>query len=556
MTEPPQGEGPPLPAHLDPRARQVRRPFRPSPAGPRRTSSRRLPTPPTPSAPNGDVLPGGAGISGGRHVGPRRSTRRRLLRAVSWLAVFLSFATLVTAGVGYAFVRQYNGNIGRLGGIFGPGTGDRSTNTSSGPVNILLVGSDTRANLAPGQSFQGTGAEYVTGQRSDTIILAHLYGKDDVAQLISFPRDSWVTIPAYTDPKTGKTIPAHFNKINSALEEGGPPLLVKTIQQLSGLTVDHYAQIDFTGFKTMVDALGGVEICLPKAEREPKSGIDLPAGRSVVKGDQALAYVRQRYGLTRGDIDRIARQQQFLGAIVRKVLSAGTLTNPFKLNAFLNAATKSVQVDDGLSLSGLRDLALRAKGFSSGSVVFSTLPVANPAGMRGGQSVVLLDDAAVQRLFQGIKDDVPPGKAAPGPKPSTATEVLTVAPQDVRVRVYNGAGVQALGARAAADLQSAGFAVVGAPGNRGSGATQTVVLYGPGKLEAARTVAAAIAGSVVKESAAATSALEVVVGSSYAGVQRVQVGQPAPVPSAAPTPTPSPTGTPAITTAAQDPCAV
>ncbi|MFP5369368.1 MAG: LCP family protein, partial [Actinomycetes bacterium] len=340
------------------------------------------------------------------------------------------------------------GNINRLDGIFDGQ--ERAPVEDAGPRTVLIVGSDSREGLAPGEDFQGRGAEFVTGQRADTIILAHLYGDDDVAQLVSVPRDSWVTIPAHTDPETGEPVPAREAKINSAILEGGPSLLVQTVQQLSGLQVDHYVQVDFTGFKDMVDALGGVEVCLPEAAKEPKSGIDLPAGRSVVQGEQALAFVRQRSGLPRGDIDRIARQQQFMGAIVRKVLSAGTLANPFKLNAFLDAATQSLQVDEGLTISGLRDLALRLRGFDSGGVVFSTVPVADPAARRDGQSVVLIDEAAAADLFAGLRDDVPPGARSPEDEGPPAAP-LVVAPQDIRVKVLNGAGVRGLAGRVAGD---------------------------------------------------------------------------------------------------------
>ncbi|HVM26127.1 MAG TPA: LCP family protein [Mycobacteriales bacterium] len=459
-----------------------------------------------------------------------------------------SVTILAAAGAGYAFVQHYDGNINRLDGIF-DGT-DRGEVGESGPKNILIVGSDSREGLAPGEDFQGTGDEFVTGQRSDTIILAHLYGDDEVAQLVSFPRDSWVTIPASTDPRTGERRPAHEAKINSAFFEGGPALLVATVQQLSGLTIDHYVQVDFTGFKGMVDALGGVEVCLPEAAREPKSGIDLPAGRSTVEGEQALAFVRQRSGLARGDIDRIARQQQFMGAIVRKTLSAGTLANPFKLNGFLDAATESLQVDEDLTIGGLRDLALRMRGFDSGGVIFSTVPVADPAARREGQSVVLLDEAAAEGLFDGLRRDVPPGRAEPEPQPGDAGPALVVAPQSIRVEVYNGAGVQGLAARVASDLQDAGFAVVGPPANRSGGGQQTVVLHGPDKAESARTVAAAIPGAVTELDPSLGNVLQVVAGSSYRGVLPVTVGEPAPsAPPVSSTP-------PEATTAAEDPCAV
>ncbi len=165
------------------------------------------------------------------------------------------------------------------------------------------------------------------------MILAHLYGDSDQAEIVSLPRDSWVTIPEFIEPGTGKLVKEHEAKLNSAFERGGPALLIRTIEAMSGLRVDNYMQIDFDGFLSLVDALDGVEVCLSQPAKEDDSGIDLQAGRQTIKGFQALAFVRQRQKLPRGDLDRIERQQQFIGAIVRKTLSTGTLLNPFRLHA-------------------------------------------------------------------------------------------------------------------------------------------------------------------------------------------------------------------------------
>ena len=302
---------------------------------------------------------------------------------------------------------------------------------------MLLVGSDSRDGDGNG-AFQGKGSEFVSGQRSDTVILAHLYADSDTAQLVSFPRDSYVTIPAHVDPATGEQRPAAKGKLNSAFALGGPALLIATIEELTDVRVDHYVQIDFEGFQAMVDKLGGVEVCLSAPAKEKDSGIDLPAGRQTVRGQQALAFVRQRKELAGGDLDRIRRQQQFIGSITRKVLSAGTLLNPVRLNGFLDVATASLQVDEGLSAGDLKDLALRMRGFDAGGVLFTTVPVADSNKIINRESFVVLDDAKAAVLFDGLRRDDAPGTAAPAP---TATPVaaapLTVAPDAVRVQVYN-----------------------------------------------------------------------------------------------------------------------
>jgi LCP family protein required for cell wall assembly len=508
--------GRPLPPELDPRGRHRSGGSRPA-AGSRAASG-----------------------PGRRAAGPRRG--RRLARALSWLAVLTSMSILAAAGAGYALVNRYDGNINRLDGIF-EGS-DTPEPVDDGPRTILIVGSDSREGLTGEEAFQGEGDEFVTGQRSDVIILAHLYGGSDQAQLVSFPRDTWVEIPAYTDPETGDFTPAHSGKINSAFQEGGPSLLIQTVQDLTGIDVDNYMQVDFTGFKRIVDELGGVEICLSEAQKDIQSGIDLPAGRQEVMGDQALAFVRQRNGLARGDIDRIARQQQFIGSIVRKVLSAGTLANPLRLNGFLDAATSSLQVDETLAVGDLRDLALRFRGFAAGGVTFTTPPIENISASRGGQSVVLLDEEGSQQLFDRIARDVPPN----APAPTAPATDLIVRPSQISLEVLNGAGIQGLAGRAAADLAEVGFQVVGPPGNRGTDAEQTTVFHGPDKADSARTVAAAIPGATTELDPTLGRTLQVVVGASYDGAQPVEVTPASPPPAA-------PADEPETRTAAEDPCA-
>jgi len=471
---------------------------------------------------------------------------------MSFLAVLTSFSVLAVAVGGYLLVNKYDRQIDRIPDVFAASGEQRPAETPRDARNILIVGSDSRGDLAAGEGTQGRGDTFVTGQRSDTMILAHLYGDSDKAQLVSLPRDSWVTIPAFTDPANGELVEAHEAKLNSAFERGGPALLIRTIEQLSGLRIDNYMQIDFEGFLSMVNTLGGVEVCLSEPAKEKDSGIDLPAGRQTVKGAQALAFVRQRQGLPRGDLDRIARQQQFIAAIVRKTLSTGTLLNPFKLNDTLNVATDALQVDDGTSVDDLRDLATRFRTFDAGGVVFTTLPVADADVRAGRQRVVMLDDAKTDELFDLLRRDIPPDSPRAA-RATPAAEPLVVAPEDVQVRVYNGAGVTGLGRRAYDELGSAGFQLVDAPDNRGSEAVQTTVYHGPDRADSARTVAAAIPGSRTELDPALEGTLEVVVGSSYDGVQAVSVTPKAQEPTAGEAGAPS--AAPAVKTAAEDPCA-
>jgi LCP family protein required for cell wall assembly len=460
-------------------------------------------------------------------------------RVLSWIALSMAVVILGLAGVGYVLVQHYNGNIDRISNVFSrPGKAPAAAPHNA--MNVLLVGSDTRA----GANGRGTGGHTLTaGQRSDTIILAHLYGSSDHALFVSFPRDSYVEIPAWTDPKTHVVHRSRHDKINSAISEGGPALLIATVEKLTNIRVDHYVQVDFVGFKKMVDKLGGVDICLKQDVNDAKSKLTLSRGRHHINGNTALAFARDRHSFAGQDLDRIKNQQQLIGSMIHKVLSSGTLLNPLKLNGFLNAATSSLQVDDKLSFGDMKDIALRVRGFNSGHVLFTTVPFSNPAARINGASVVELDPAADEALFSALRQDRAPGAAT---KP-TAAPKLTVKPASIRVRVYNGSGKAGLGRKAFSDLGAVGFATTGTPSNRGAGATQTIVFYGPSKADSAKTLVAAIPGAVAQEDPTLTRTLEVVVGSGYTGAHAVTVT------AAGPTATSSPA--PKLRTAQDDICA-
>lgn len=510
---PPRRQPGALPPHLDPRG-----PRRPVP----RVDQGRVPAPPPTNRPLGRP-PGGP------------PPRKRWGRVLSWVALTMSVVILGLAGVGYVLIQHYDGQIDRI-----PGLGDRGPKPDAAPKNaqnVLLVGSDSRE----GANAKGTGGRgFSPGQRSDTIILAHLYGKSDKALFVSFPRDSYVEIPSYTDA-AGRTHRSHHGRINSAFSLGGPKLLIATVEKLTDIRVDHYIQVDFVGFKSMVDRLGGVDICLPKDVNDPKSQLVLSAGRHHVNGKTALAFARARKSFAGQDLDRIKHQQQLIGSLIHKVLSAGTLINPLKLNGFLNAATGSLQVDEDLSFNKLKDIALRARGFSSGGVLFTTAPIANPSARINGASVVELDEEAGADLFGSLRRDQAPGTAD---KPSPNN--LVVKPGSISVRVFNGSGVSGLARRAFNDLASVGFVTTGTPTNRGSGSEKTTVFYGPNKADSARTLQAALPGSVLQEDPNLQRTLEVVVGSSYDGAKKVTVTG---------TPKPTKSATPALRTAEDDVCA-
>jgi LCP family protein required for cell wall assembly len=207
-------------------------------------------------------------------------------------------------------------------------------------------------------------------------------------------------------------IRGHGNaKLNAAFSFGGPPLLIATIERLTGVRVDHFAILDFDGFRSMTDALGGVTVRVARTVRDPARKVVWPAGTHHLDGARALDFVRQRHNLPGGDLGRIKRQQAFLKALAGQVVDTGTLANPLKLNAFLEAATKAVSVDESLTISRLRSLALQFRSVRAGDVVFVTAPVAG-AGTAGRQSVVYLDRVKGRPLYQALRTDAVEGYLA------------------------------------------------------------------------------------------------------------------------------------------------
>jgi LCP family protein required for cell wall assembly len=378
-------------------------------------------------------------------------------------------------------------------------------------MNILLMGSDSRK----GQTNKKYGdPDIYTGERSDTAILLHLSADRSFATAVSIPRDTWVMLP--TCEIDGRTVGAFEGKFNTAFEIGGPGCTVKLVEQMTGLTVDNFAVIDFDGFKEVVDALGGVEVCLTEPANDPASKLQLPAGTSTVNGEQALSFVRARKTLSDGsDLSRIKRQQAFLSAMIREASSTGLLLNPIKLYSTLNAATSGLTTDPGLAeIDVLRDLALSVRGMAPSEIAFLTMPWVE----RGDGQNVLVDEAAAAPIWQSIADDVPwikPKKSQSQSRPDAAD--LTVAPDEITVRILNGSGVAGRAAEVAAALEAQGFTIAGIGDADRPDYSATEIRHDAASAEAARTVLAAFPGArTTADTSAAT--ITIVLGSTYTGV--------------------------------------
>src|SRR5689334_6318029 len=273
---------------------------------------------------------------------PRR-VRRILVRL---LVVVLALAVVLGgAAVGAAFWLQhkYDSNIDRFGDPFASiPAASRPAPAPANVQNILLLGSDSRVSAGDPSQWEA-GA-----QRTDAIMVAHVPADRSAIQIVSIPRDSWVDIPGH-----GK------NKINAAFSFGGPSLMVQTVEQLTKVRINHVVVVDFTGFTSITDALGGVDIDVAKATKDGRASFS--AGVQHMDGAQALNYVRQRHGLPGGDFDRVKRHQNWIRAVARETLDRGTLTSPLQLNRVLDATTKTIATDDDFSVGQMRSLALSAR---------------------------------------------------------------------------------------------------------------------------------------------------------------------------------------------------
>lgn len=256
------------------------------------------------------------------------------------------------------------------------------------PVNILLLGSDSRISAGDPTQWR------FGAQRTDSIMLLHITGDRDGAYVVSIPRDSWVPIPGRGTAK-----------INAAFSYGGPPLMIQTVEELTGVRIDHFAVADFQSFADLTDAVGGVTITIP-ADTYAHGERVMTAGTQVLDGEQALAYARQRYGLPGGDFDRIKRQQNWVRAMADSALSRGTLTNPVEAWRLIRTLTRSVAVDEGFSTSDMISLALDMREVRPDDVEFVTVPVLGTGWSPDGtQSIVRLDRQAMGSLTRAIARD-------------------------------------------------------------------------------------------------------------------------------------------------------
>lgn len=332
---------------------------------------------------------GPPGHSSGR---PGLIRRHKVLAGLAVLLVLL-----LTMGAGALwYANDALKSIDRFASRLNPD--DRATKPADGPgaeaLNILMLGTDK------GSQGQSIAEELEDGDwsrgafRSDTIMILHLTADRDNAYLISIPRDSYVEIPG-----------ENKQKINAAFSFGGPDLAVQTIEQLTEVYIDHVAIVDWAGFKDLTTIIGGVEVTIPETFEDAGTNRTWEEGTYKLRGEEALDYVRTRYGLPNGDFDRIKRQQNFLRATMQKTLSQGTLANPLKLRDLLNAVANNMTVDSDFTAGKMRKLARQMRSMGSSDVSYLTVPIRGLDDVDGVGSVVLLDRAEGDALWQAVAED-------------------------------------------------------------------------------------------------------------------------------------------------------
>ena len=299
---------------------------------------------------------------------------------------------------------------------------DRPERASSA-VNYLVVGSDTREGLTKEElrQLRVGSTKTAAGARSDTMMLVHISKSRDKAVIISLPRDSLVTIPAHIGMDGKTQISEQPAKLNAAFAWGGAPLLIQTLEMKTGLRIDHYVEVNFVGFKNVVDALGGIEVCTKKDIDDPKSHLVLSAGVHTLNGIEALKYVRTRDFDGMGDLGRMQRQQQFVSAVFRKASSTGVLLNPFKVKNLISAIFSTVKTDETLNQSDIVTLAKQIKNLTPGKMRTLTVPLGNVNGYYPGLgSVVVWDETLAPEFFNRMKNDLPIiDEVTPSPSAST-----------------------------------------------------------------------------------------------------------------------------------------
>lgn len=421
---------------------------------------------------------------------------------------------------------------------------DPAAKYTSGAQNILLVGIDTRTdakgNPLPRSVLDAlhAGSAADGGDATDTMIVIHIPADGGRAVGFSIPRDSYVDLAggygqhkinsAYTYAEVAAAKQLRAQGVTGpqlALQsaQAGAKNAIQTIEQFTGLQINHFASVNLVGFYDISQAIGGVRVCLRNAVHDKYSGANFRAGEQTISGAQALAFVRQRHGLPNGDLDRVRRQQSFMAAMAHTILSAGVLGNPTKLHSLIGAVQKSITLDQGWDVLGF---AQQLQGLSAGSIQFQTIPIVSityPTPSDG--DAVEVDPEQVQTFVStlvGNADNPPPPTSARPATPAPTTTTRSNA--TITAQVYNATGIHGLAADVLRSLTSQGF-TSGGTGNS-TFRTSSVIDYAPGDEASAKQVVQALGGGIrtVSSTLVSTGTVRVYLGTSYSGPKGAVTG--------------------------------
>jgi LCP family protein required for cell wall assembly len=480
-----------------------------------------------------DVDETGGGRPRGR-PGSRRPGHSLAQKVAAWTSVVVVGVLVAGTLAAYAKYRSFWDSIKRIDVQALVGNQPPKLNNAE---NILLIGSDTRV----GQDGIGGSAAETPGGRSDTLMLLHISPGHHEATVISIPRETMVPIlncPA-SDGTTGQQAePGQVELINAALDFGGPVCTWKTFEDVTGIHLDHFIELDFTGFEKIINDLGGVTVCLPFAVDDPTSGLDLSAGRHHVFGREALAFWRTREGVGDGsDLERIQRDQYLMVALVQGMEHSGLLHSPGKILKVVRDATNAMTTDTGLDQNAMLQIAESLEGLSSSDVQFITAPnVPYPAD----DNNVIFEEPQADELFSAIQHDttLPSSKSKKksSKKPSAPTLDAT-SPSKVNVQVLNGSGIDGMAAQVGSDLTNEGFNVVGTGDASNFNYTSNVIEYAASSdTPAVNTLKSVVPNvQVVLDSSLTPGTVELIVGSDFSALNPV----PSSSSSASPSSTPS-----------------
>ena len=470
--------------------------------------------------------------------------RRRLPIAGRTVAALAAVATLVLTGAGWNYLRATDKGFTKVQAL------DVGSHAIVDPVgqlgeeNFLIAGTDSRAG-ANSSVGAGTTAD-AEGARSDTVMLVNIPASRKRVVVVSFPRDLDVTRPVCTGwnndraQYTDTDYPSALgDKLNGAYALGGPRCLIKVIQKLSGLKINHFVGLDFAGFESMVDTVGGVEVCTETPIVDTELGTVLSnAGRQVINGVTALDYVRARHvvGEERSDYDRIHRQQLFLSSLLRSALSNRVLFDPVKLNRFIAAFTSHAFMDN-VNTQDLLMLGRSLQKVAADAITFLTVPTAGTTSY--GNEIPRESD--IKAIFSAIIDDEPlPGERhSPEPAPTSAAApppLTAVDPTTVSVQVSNASGVSGAASATATKLAAPGFQIYSVDTYPQGVLSSTLVRYSNGHRDEAATVAAALPGAKLQVTSDLGSIVQVALGKNFTGVVRTPptFGTPLPTVASAP----------------------